>query len=254
MKKCALYCTVCVLVGVFLLCWQDSTTRQETPSVTPAIQTTTTSIVIPDEVDIAHTDDVLQVLQTLKEAGDVSINYTHSVTIDGVEYEMDYLGSQYNYDVDRGHTAGIIHDQVVDLWYDETRNVLTTDSTDNLDSLRNAAQASYRKHVSTISLICNMIANGDACYIADREGYTVYKVTSYAQLAEDQLLHVTVDSDVRVSNWVVHVPDDPNGVYTAVLVVFPNENQAGITREKYFYTFQVNTGFKCNFPSTPTDT
>lgn len=249
MKKCAAYCVVCLVIGVLLLAGSHVEKPDEAiPISSESIQPT--AIPVAENVDVAQVDDVLSVLNILKEAGDVQVNYTHTVTMDGIEYEMDYVGSSYNYDVDRGHTSGIVNNDVVDLWYDETRFIFNTNNDSKVDELSSLMRSYYNKNMETVRLICNMITQGEIQNVYNAFDYTVYRAVTTDPLAIDQILHVTIDSTVKAASWVVCVPDDPNEAYRAVLLVYPSSNKAKITREKFSYEFRVNTGFRCHFPDT----
>lgn len=249
MKKCAIYCTACVLVGVLflLLNKQEPVVDEPADPVARVIEDTN-----EEPVQVLRMDDVLFVLQDLDEASDVHITYTHTLNIDGIDYEMDYVGSNYNYDLDRGHTSVITSDWNADLWYDEEYYVLHTDDVESVDIMCRQVKDYYSSNLATIRLICSMLMQGTTQHIAQRDNYTVYKATSNDQLADGNLLHVTVDSDVFKSSWQITVPNDPFGLYKASLTVYPDENSAGIHYEKFSYEFLINTGFQCKFPEAVT--
>lgn len=243
MKKCAIYCTLCVLIGGYFL-FKKEPIREPAEQVTHNV-----SIISESEMpEVLPVDGVLHVLDTLNEAGDVHINYTHSLVIDTVTHEMEYAGSTYNYDVDRGHTSLINDKFSAELWYTEDNYKLSTDRVEDLDAVYNVTKDCYQSNVQTIRLICEMIMQGKVQDVIRRNDHTVYKATSYDQLAKTDMLHVTVDSYVERSDWAVVVPDDAQGEYTAVLKVYPSENSSGITCERFSYKFRVNTGFRCEFP------
>lgn len=243
MKKCAIYCTLCILIGGYFLL-RDKAVEMPIDQVAQYDIINTES----EPPNVSSVDDVLNVLNILNEASDIHITYTHSLLMDGISHEMEYAGSTYNYDVDRGHTS-VINDKLsAELWYTEDKYKVSTELVEDMDLAYTSTKDCYKSNLQTIRLICEMVTQGKVQNVIKRDHYTVYKASSDEQMANTDMLHVTVDSVVEHSNWMVIVPDDSSGEYAAILDVYPSENKAGITRERFSYKFKVNTGFRCTFP------
>lgn len=246
MKKCVLYCTTCVLLGVLFLRFGHSDTHDM------SITHTEINTLLPNQTNtkpsVLAMEDVLKVLDTLDQAGDVHIDYVHTIDIDSITYEMDWVGSVYNYDVDRCHTSAVTDKFYADMWYSEDDYILNVDKQEYVDTAYSYLKDSYQTSLRTIRLICQMTATGEVQEVYETDGYIVYKAFSDKQIAESNVLHVTTDSNVRSTSWVVRVPNDANNEYTAVLTIYPDENSAGITCETYSYKFNIDTGFSCTFP------
>lgn len=251
MKKCVLYCTACVLLGILVLCSRQQ--KQSANTEYAEVNTLTTEEAVEKEsleVTVLNTEDVLSVIDRLNEASDVHIDFVHTLVIDDTNYEMDVVGSSYNYDVDRGHISVITDKFFAEVWYSEDETILETSNVEDITVARTYTDGLYQRNLYTVKLICSMLTDGKLQQVYRTKDYTVYKAYSNKQMAETNLLHVTADSTVRATSWVVRVPHSQDGEYTATLNVFPNENASDITCERFSYKFRINTGFRCKFPES----
>lgn len=248
MRKWLLYSVACVTVGI--ACWVRS--DDPVPVSSPDVVTTDIAEQTSEDIQIIRVADVHSVVEELDSADDVSVQYTHYLCIDNMLYEVDYVGSSYNYKSGTGHVSSIHPDKTVDCYYDEDSYLLSVDdeefasSRDFLDT-RNKEAGYLSSNLSTIGMIVDVIQHSDKTRVHCVPNGTLYVLTTHDPVYNGELLHPVVDTGVDYVHWQILVSnnDEP---HKAKLTIKSCKNDQGIEYEQFSYEFKTNTGFVASFP------
>lgn len=248
MKKWLLYSAACFIIGtVWMLC-SGGVMHVDSSSVVTVEPIEQTS----DNVQIIQVSDIHSVIEELEFADDVNIQYTHSLCINDILYEVDYVGSSYNYKLGKGHVSAIHPDLIVDCYYDEDSYLISIGdegfkSDEDTVEVGNKEIKYLSSNLSTINMIVDVIQHSDKTRVTEVSGGTLYALTTYDSVHNGELLQPVEGTGVECVNWEVYVSNNEEPS-VAKLTIKSCENDQGIAYEQFSYKFRTNTGYTVSFP------
>lgn len=248
MKKWVLYSAICFIVGIVCMLYSNREVPVDSSSVVTIEPIEQTS----EEVRIIRVSDIHSVVEELQCADDVSIQYTHYLCMDDILYEVDYVGSSYNYKSGNGHVSSIHPDQLVDCYYNDDDYLISvgdddfTSSSDTLE-VRNKEAKYLDTNLSTINMIVDVLQHSEKTRVKEVPSGTLYVLTTYDSVHDGELLQTVEATGVEYVHWQILVSnnEEPN---EAKLTIKSCENDQGIEYEQFSYKFRTNTGYDITFP------
>lgn len=242
MRKCALYCTLCIVCGVLFLL-HGYTNKSEMHTYTPPVYTVPVTHDYAPKADIDTDVVVPDILELLDTSNDIHMVYTHSITVSGENRIIDYVGTRFSNISYNGCVISIHSDYSSSMLFTEDDYVLTIDDEDVRDTELYEKEYSYlRSNTETVKFIVSVLSSDSDTKSIINESGTSYSLISESSVQNGELLHVTEDG-VHYAEWYLYVPDSREEFYRAEVHIYPNSNSQGIECESYRYEFEINTGY-----------